>query len=197
MECQGESTAASQGLTKWQKRSSAPDMVPVDGEKVLLLGVVGTSLTGCRCFVWAGISHPLECTFPADEQGVFQCFFSRFRGYSCICSSCTGVRHRLSSELSPGEGRHSKWCFCFLLLKKQKKEKLYPPKGTQTHTCVSACPGSCSLHPCLDCTASLGLAAAALPSHYAQAAPGTRNHSAQGIPQATPLSCEMIPGQLR
>lgn len=74
MEFQRGSIAATQGLNKWQKRLSAPDMICMDAEKGLLPGVVGTSLAGCRCFVWAGIRHPLECTFPADGQGSFPAF---------------------------------------------------------------------------------------------------------------------------
>lgn len=74
MEFQGGGIAAAQGLNKRQKRLSAPDLVCMDAEKVLLPGVVGTSLAGCRCFVWDGIRPPLECTVPADGQGTFPVF---------------------------------------------------------------------------------------------------------------------------
>lgn len=126
----------------------------------------------------------------------FSSFFSTFRGHSCTCSPFTGVRHRLSSELSPGEGRHSEWCFCFLLLKKQIKENLHPPKGTQTCGCLPALgaapcilvwiaqhPWGWQLQPCPHTVPRLLLEQ------------GTTQH--KEFPQAASLSCEMIPGHLR
>lgn len=79
--------------------------------------------------------------------------------------------------------------------KKQIKEKLHIPKATQTHKSGSL-PARAAA-PCIlvwIAAASLGLAAAALPSHWprllprAQAVPGTRNHPAQGIPSGSSTS---------
>lgn len=52
----GENIAVIQGLDTWQKSLTAPDLIHIDGEHVLLLGDLGASLAGHRwSYLGAGI----------------------------------------------------------------------------------------------------------------------------------------------
>lgn len=100
MEFQGESIAAAQGLNKWQERLSASDVIHIDGDKVLLLGVMGTPLAGCRGFVWAGTRHPFGCMFPVAEQVSFPVFLSQAERTELYLL----IFYRCQTELLPDPG---------------------------------------------------------------------------------------------
>lgn len=117
MEFQGGSIAAIWGLNKWKKRLSAPDMVHMDGEKFAAWccgGILGWHQASLEMHVpcrWTGEFSSVS--FPGLEGTVVP-------AHLLHVSDRTSAQHRLSSELSAGEGRHSKWCFCFLLLNRER-----------------------------------------------------------------------------